>query len=66
MKEQEEKIKHILVDLEKEFTRLDPVVQARFAKEQINKWQIWLNKLKDEIPEEDVGFEFGRINLRFL
>ena len=50
----EDKIKVLLSDVDKEFQRLNPYVKAKFAIEQISVWQQKYNDAKNKISKEDL------------
>ncbi len=49
----EDKIKVLLNDVDKEFQRLNPYVKAKFAIEQISVWQQKYYEAKNKIHKED-------------
>jgi predicted transposase YbfD/YdcC len=48
----EDKIKVLLSDVDKEFQRLNPYVKAKFAIEQISVWQQKYHEAKNKIHKE--------------
>lgn len=50
----DERIKTLLTDVDREFHRLPPCLQAKFAIEQISVWQQKFNEAKSNILEEDL------------
>lgn len=50
----EDKIKILLSDVDKEFQRLNPYVKAKFAIEQISVWQQKYYEAKNKIHKDDV------------
>ena len=50
----EDKIKVLLSDVDKEFQRLNPYVKAKFAIEQISVWQQKYNEAKNKINKDDL------------
>ncbi|SNQ60640.1 hypothetical protein [Candidatus Methanoperedens nitratireducens] len=50
----EDKIKILLGDVDKEFQRLNPYVKAKFAIEQISVWQQKYYEAKNKINKEDL------------
>ncbi|VVB97670.1 Uncharacterised protein [uncultured archaeon] len=53
MEEKNKELKILLQDVDREFYRLDPVMQAKFAIEQINMWQQKFNEAKHKVPIEN-------------
>jgi len=53
MEEKNKQLKILLQDVEREFYRLAPVMQAKFAIEQINMWQQKFNEAKHKVPIEN-------------
>lgn len=53
MEEKNKELKILLHDVDREFYRLTPVMQARFALEQINLWQQKFNEAKHKVPIEN-------------
>lgn len=52
MKENNKQLKNLLQDVDREFYSLAPVMQAKFAIEQINMWQHKFNEAKHKVPIE--------------
>jgi hypothetical protein len=52
MDEKFKQLKILLQDVDREFYRLAPAVQAKFAIEQINMWQHKFNEAKNKVPIE--------------
>lgn len=50
----EDKIKTLLGDVDKEFQRLNPYVKAKFAIEQISVWQQKYSEAKNKIHKDSV------------
>lgn len=50
----EDKIKILLGDVDKEFQRLNPYVKAKFAIEQISVWQQKYYEAKNKINKDDL------------
>lgn len=50
----EDKIKILLGDVDKEFQRLNPYVKAKFAIEQISVWQQKYHEAKNRINKDDL------------
>ncbi len=64
-KKMEDRIKSLLNDVDKEFYKLDPCMQAKFALEQVSIWQQKFNESKDKAIKEnfvDATRECKRIN----
>ncbi len=54
MEGKNKELKILLQDVDREFYRLAPVMQAKFAIEQINVWQQKFNEAKHNVPEENI------------
>ena len=46
-------LKILLQDVDREFYRLAPLMQAKFAIEQMNMWQQKFNETKNKVPIEN-------------
>lgn len=53
MEGKNKQLKILLQDVDQEFYRLAPVMQAKFAIEQINMWQQKFNEAKNKVPIEN-------------
>ncbi len=53
MEEKNKELKMLLQNIDREFYRLAPVKQAKFAIEQINVWQQKFNEAKHKVPIEN-------------
>lgn len=63
MEEKNKQLKILLQDVDREFYRLAPVMQAKFAIEQINIWQHKFNEAKHKVPIENVVHSTGEAKL---
>ncbi len=54
MEEKNKELKILLHDIDREFYRLAPIMQAKFAIEQISTWQQKFNEVKHKVPGENI------------
>ncbi len=54
MEEKNKELKILLRNIDQEFYGLDPIMQAKFAIEQINMWQQKFNEAKQKVPMANI------------